>query len=68
MKRLLLRALAIHKRRDTLAESTRYQYRLDIKRRLRRILALDPDQADGIRLKKRYTAIHDNLFLFLEED
>ncbi|MEO0708807.1 MAG: IS66 family transposase, partial [Cyanobacteria bacterium J06649_5] len=52
MKRLLLRALAIHKRRDTLAVSTHYQYRLDIKRRLRRCLDLDPDQADGIRLRK----------------
>ena len=68
MKRLLLRAIAIHKRCDTLAESTRYQYRLDIHRRLRRILDLDPDQADGIRLKKRFTDIRDNLFLFLEDD
>ncbi|WP_370623444.1 transposase [cf. Phormidesmis sp. LEGE 11477] len=67
MKRLLLRALAIHQRRDTLALSTRYQYRLDIKRRLRRCLDLDPDQADGIRLRKRYEAIQENLFLFLED-
>ena len=67
MKRLLLRALAIHKRRDTLAVSTHYQYRLDIKRRLRRCLDLDPDQADGIRLRKRYEAIQQNLFLFLED-
>lgn len=67
MKRLLLKAIALHKRHDSLAESTRYQYRLAIKRKLRRILALEPDQADGIRLKKRYDAIQDNLFLFLED-
>ena len=68
MKRLLLRALAIHKRRDARAPSTRYQYRLDIKRRLRRCLDLDPDQADGIRLRKRYDALRENLFLFLEDE
>lgn len=67
MKRLLLRALAIHKRRDTLAASTRYQYRLDIKRRLKRCLNLDPEQSDGTRLRKRYEAIQENLFLFLED-
>ena len=68
MKRLLLRALAMHKRREALAPSTRYQYRLDVKRRLRRCLDLSPEQADGIRLKKRYRAIQENLFLFLEDD
>ncbi|MEM6597996.1 MAG: IS66 family transposase [Cyanobacteria bacterium P01_D01_bin.36] len=67
MKQLFLSALAIHKRRDQLADSTRHCYRLGIQRRFRRILALAPDQADGQRLKKRYEAIPDNLFLFLED-
>jgi transposase len=67
MKALFKRALDVHHRRTQLAESTRYQYRLDIKRQLRRILDLDPDQADGIRLRKRYESIQDNLFLFLED-
>jgi len=67
MKQLFLSALAIHKRRDQLADSTWYHYRLGILRSLRRILALAPDQADGQRLKKRYEAIPDNLFLFLED-
>lgn len=67
MKALFKRALAIHNRRGQLADTTRYQYRLDIKRQLRRILALKPDQADGIRLKKRYEGIQENLFLFLED-
>jgi transposase len=67
MKALFKRALAIHHRRAQLADSTRYQYRLDIKRQLRRILNLEPDQADGIRLKKRYEGIQENLFLFLED-
>jgi transposase len=67
MKALFKRALAIHRRRSELADSTRYQYRLEIKRRLRKLLQLEPDQADGIRLKKRYEGIRDNLLLFLED-
>lgn len=67
MKALFQRALTIHRRRDKLADSTRYQYRLDIKRRLRNLLTLAPDQADGKRLKKRYEDLQDNLFLFLED-
>lgn len=67
MKALFKRALAIHHRRDELADSTRYQYRLEIKRRLRKLLDLAPDQDDGRRLKKRYDNLRDNLFLFLED-
>jgi transposase len=67
MKALLLRAVAIHKRRDRLAASTLSQYRADLRRRLAGCLALEPDNTHGQRLKKRYTAIQDNLFLFLED-
>lgn len=67
MKRLFLRALSIHKRRDSLAPSTLYQYRLDIKRRLRRVLDLQPDQADGLRLRNRYDEIHEHLVVFLDD-
>lgn len=67
MKRLLLRALSIHKRRESLAPSTLYQYRLDIRRRLRQHLKLQPDQADGIRLRNRYDEIQDHLFVFLDD-
>lgn len=67
MKALFKLALAIHQRRDDLAHSTRYQYRLDIRRRLRKLLILDPDQADGSRLRNRYDNLQDHLFLFLED-
>ena len=67
MKALFKWALDSHRRRGELADSTRYQYRLAIKRRLRKLLQLEPDQADGIRLKKRYQDLQDNLFLFLED-
>lgn len=64
MKRLLLRAFVIHKRRTKLKEDTLYQYRCDLKRRLNKCLEIQPTHKDGVRLKKRYTKIQDNLFLF----
>jgi transposase len=67
MKAVLLRAFAIHTRRDTLAASTLYQYRSDLGRRVRRSLALQPVNPHGIRLQKRYTKIQDHLFLFLDD-
>ena len=50
-----------------MAESTLLQYRGDLRRWLARCLALEPDTAQGQRLKKRYTAIQDHLFLLLED-
>jgi transposase len=67
MKAVLLRAFAIHKRRDTLAASTLYQYRCDLQRRVDRCLASQPTNAHGRRLQKRYAKIQDHLFLFLED-
>jgi transposase len=67
MKRVLLRAFEIHQRQGRLAESTLYQYRCELERRLEYCLALTPTQRDGVRLKKRYLGIRDNLFLFLED-
>jgi len=67
MKAVLLRAFAVHKRRDTLAASTLYQYRCDLQRRVHRCLALAPANPHGRRLQKRYTKIQDHLFLFLDD-
>jgi transposase len=67
MKAVLLRAFAIHKRRDTLAPSTLYQYRCDLQRRVDRCLASQPTNAHGRRLQKRYAKIQDHLFLFLAD-
>ena len=64
---VLLRAFAIHKRRDTLAASTLYQYRCDLRRRVDRCIASQPTNPHGLRLQKRYTKIQENLFLFLED-
>lgn len=67
MKRILLRAFVIHRKRKALKPSTLYQYGCDLKTRLRRALDLNPDHDDGIRLQQRYLKIQDNLFLFLED-
>jgi transposase len=67
MKALLLRAFAIHKRRDTLAASTLSQYRCDLQRRVDGCLASQPTNAHGRRLQKRYAKIQDHLFLFLDD-
>jgi transposase len=67
MKAVLLRAFAIHKRRDTLAASTLYQYRCDLRRRVNRYLSLQPTNRHGKRLQKRYAKIQDHLFLFLDD-
>jgi len=67
MKRVLLRAFVMHQRQGRLAESTLYQYRCDLRRRLEYCLALEPSQKDGVRLKKRYLRIKEHLFLFLED-
>jgi transposase len=66
-KQVLLRAFVIARRRGHLADSTLYQYRCDLQRRLERALRLEPIQADGIRLCKRYRQIKAHLFLFLED-
>ena len=67
MKRVLRRAFAIHKRRDTLAASTLYQYRCDLRRRVDRCIASQPTNPHGLRLQKRDTKIQEHLFLFLED-
>ena len=62
MKRLLLRAIAIARRRDRLKETTLARYRRDLSVGLEKVLALAPLQQDGIRLKKRYVKHRAHLF------
>ena len=64
---LLLRAFVIHRRRDKMDETRLDRYRKNLQERLTRILNLAPHQPDGIRLRKRYGEMIDNLFLFLED-
>ena len=64
-KRLLLRAIAIGRRRERLAGSTLTQYQADLQRRLDRIMAAAPLGEPGRRLRKRIAANQAHLFVFV---
>jgi len=64
-KRLLLRAVAIGRRRDTLRDTTLGQYRADLGRRLDRVLALPRCGAAADRLRRRIARDREHLFVFV---
>src|SRR5881227_2456091 len=66
MRVLLLRAVLLARRRLELKASTRLEYRRRLERELDRTLALQPTNRHGQRLRKRYLAVRDGLFTFLE--
>jgi transposase len=62
---LLLRAIAIGRRRETLKDTTLKQYLYDLDRRLDRILAVVPIGEPGRKLHKRMLANRAHLFVFM---
>ena len=68
MKRLFLKAIALHRRRQTLAPSTFEQYCSRLRGSLRESLNLTPTCDDGKRLLKRYQNIRDHLLLFVTDE
>ncbi len=68
MKRLFLKAIALQRRRHTLAASTVEQYCARSRGSLREILNLQPKAAEGQRLLKRYQKIRAHLLLFLTDE
>ena len=64
-KRLLLRAIAIGRRRDALKDTTLKQYLADLDRRLDRIMAAVPLGEPGRKLRKRIAANRAHLFVFI---
>jgi transposase len=64
-KRLLLRAIAIGRRRDALKDATLAQYHADLDRRLDRIMAAVPIGEPGRKLRKRIAANRAHLFVFV---
>ena len=66
LKALLLRAVLLARRRLELKASTRREYRRRLERDLDAVLALRPGNRHGRRLRKRYLAVRDGLFTFLE--
>jgi transposase len=64
-KRLLLRSVAIGRRRETLKDTTLKQYHYDLDRRLDRIIKAVPVGDAGRRLHKRMLANRGYLFVFM---
>jgi transposase len=64
-KRLLLRAIAIGRRRDDLRDTTLKQYLGDLDRRLNRVMAAVPIGEPGRKLRKRIAANRAHLFVFI---
>ncbi|MCH8240591.1 MAG: IS66 family transposase [Proteobacteria bacterium] len=64
-KFLLKRALAIARRREKLADSTLAAYSRDLKRRLDRLLARQPDTVAGRKLRNGMERARDKLFVFV---
>jgi transposase len=64
-RRLLLRAIAIGRRRETLKDTTLMQYLYDLDRRLDRIIAIAPTGQAGLKLRKRILANRTHLFVFM---
>ena len=62
---LLLRAIAIGRRRETLKSTTLKQYLYDLDRRLDKILAVVPIGEPGRKLHKRMLANRAHLFVFM---
>jgi transposase len=64
-RRLLLRAIAIGRRREMLKDTTLAQYLYDLDRRLDRIMAALPLGEPGRKLRKRIAANRTHLFVFM---
>ena len=64
-KRLLLRAIAIGRRRGALKDTTLKYYQADLDRRLDRIMAAVPIGEPGRKLRKRIAANRGHLFVFV---
>ena len=67
LKRLILRAVAIGRRRATLTDATLLQYRQRLERRMDAVMAARPSNRHGIRLRKRFGALREHLFTFVTD-
>jgi hypothetical protein len=62
-----MRACAIARQRDGLKDATLRQYAYDLERRLDRVMARQPTNKHGKRLRKGYGKDRDSLFTFTTE-
>ena len=66
-RRLLLRAIAIGRRRECLRDTTLAQYRADLDRRLDRVLALPRRGHAAEKLRRRIARDREHLFVFITD-
>jgi transposase len=66
-KRLLLRAIAIGRRRNALLDTTLKQYSADLERRLTRVMALPRRGEAAEKLRRRIARDREHLFLFVTD-
>jgi transposase len=68
MKRLSLQAIAVNRRRQTLAASTLQQYGSRFRGSLWEILSLKPQSPEGQQFFRHYLTIEKHLLLFLDNE
>ena len=63
----LQRAIKVGRKRERVKDVTLQRHRRDLRKRLEEILQLEPEQADGQRLRKRYAKCKEGLLVFVTD-
>ena len=63
----LQRAIKMGRKRERVQDATLQRYRRDLRKRLEEILQLEPQQADGQWLRKRYAKCKEGLLVFVTD-
>ena len=63
----LRRAIKVGRKRERLKDAMLQRHRRDLRKRLKAILQLEPQQADGQRLRQRYAKCKEGLLVFVTD-
>ena len=63
----LQRAVHLGRKREQVKDSTMQRHRRELLKRLAAVLEPEPTQADGIRLRKRYLKVREQLLVFMSD-
>ena len=63
----LQRAIKVGRKRERVQDATLQRHRRELRKRLEEILQLEPKQADGQRLRKRYAKCKEGLLVFVTD-
>jgi transposase len=63
----LQRAIKVGRKRERVKDVTLQRHRRDLRKRLEEILQLEPEQADGKRLRQRYAKCKEGLLVFVTD-